>query len=247
MSDYELLNTPGFDSDYIPPTVTPSVPPDYLIQSGGGISNMHHGHPQGPYSATASRSDVYGQSTPFQQSGFTNPVNGGLYDNYDGTTMAPRTCSECSMLNLPPYAQMPGANIDYPYFGGPQVVYDSGGIKKNSMDDGTLKEGEDYTILEPYDENVGGSSLLGIGSPRIRKNPLLAFILLFLIFFTIDLWIQSGNSLLKKYVLKTDTITTKQLVVGTIVITSILFIYATWVGEPHIFQEQVEKTGIKTT
>ena len=75
-------------ADYIPPAYSPSVPPDYLIQSGGGLSNMHHGHPRGPYSKEAERSDIYGMSYPPQRGGFVNTVHG---DMYDGTGFGAKT------------------------------------------------------------------------------------------------------------------------------------------------------------
>lgn len=252
MGSYEFLNTPLLDSDYIPPTTTPDVPPDYLIQSGGGISNMHHGHPQGPYSTSAERSDVYGQSMPFQQTGFDNAVRGDMYDGTGLGKMQARTCSESAMLRMPPYAMGPGANIDYPYMGGPQLVYGNPWDKKK--DDGELVEGRDFMTLTPVEElNTDGienfnngvvEGVLGgvqVGEKEKKDNPVIAFFILFLIFLTIDLWIRSSNSIIKKYILRTDRISTIQLICTTVVVTALLFLFTSWSGTNFIFLKELKQ------
>ena len=57
---YELLGDYGDN-----PTLSshPEVPAGYVMESAGGISNMH-GSPQGPYSESATRSDMYAYSLP---------------------------------------------------------------------------------------------------------------------------------------------------------------------------------------
>lgn len=228
--DYELLNTPQLDSDYIPPTTTPSVPPDYLIQSGGGISNMHHGHPQGPYSVTAARSDIYGYSEPLQQSGFMQAVRGNMYSGTGLDKTIPRTCDNFAMNQLPPYATMPGANIDYPFAYGPQVVW--GDPKKN---DSLIQD--DYTMIEPFVSTSTGSlaDMAGIHSDEATKrHPIYILVLFFMIFFVLDLWIQSSNALITKYIFRSEKPSTKQLLIISGVSTAILFLFALWIGVPLI-------------
>jgi hypothetical protein len=241
MADYELLNTPALDSDYIPPSSTPDVPPDYLIQSGGGLSNMHHGHPQGPYSATAARSDIYGMSFPFQTTGFAHATKSGLYGDRDMGIMAPRTCQECASLQVPAYAPQAEANVDYPYDLGPQVVYP---LKKSSE---PLTEGEDYTIIEPYDGSMPVKSTLGVEekSKKLKDHPWLALIYVFLIFLALNLWLKLVNQLLEKYVFKTESATIKQLAITAVIATIILIIFALWLGSSLVVLEQdIEKSAL---
>ena len=221
MADYELLSTPSFDTDYLPPAASPSVPPDYIIQSGGGISNMHHGHPQGPYSSSAERSDVYGMSTPFQQTGFMNATRGNMYNSPDTPDMDPRTCTECELNQLPPYAQFPPGNSPV---SSTQVVFNTNG---------------NQTLIEPFDpqESVNGITGVDTGS-KTGWCQWTALFYLVLIFFTANLWVRLGNNLLEKHIFKTSNITTNQMIVVTAIFTIILVVFTLWIGSSI---EELEK------
>ena len=53
----DVTDFPGYSS-------RASVPADTLVQTPGGISNMHHGHPQGIYSYSSHQTGLYGNSMP---------------------------------------------------------------------------------------------------------------------------------------------------------------------------------------
>lgn len=230
--DYEMLNTPSIDSDYIPPTVTPSVPPDYLIQSGGGLSNMHHGHPQGPYSVSASRSDIYGYSEPFQQTGFMQAVRGNMYDGTGLDKTTPRTCDNLGLNQLPPYATMPGANIDYPH--GQQIVWGTDDSKKNEEFTTDINAGTNYEMIEPFTDEYDGNV-------EQKTNPIILFVFVFLIFLVIDLWIQSSNSIIKKFIYRSGNPSIKQLLIVSSITTVILVLVSTWIKLPLVQFTNPEK------
>ena len=93
---YESL----YDDTELEYTGTPSgnthIPQGMLSQSGGGIDNMMHGNPQGLYSPSGTRSDVYGMSTPLPKG-----VYGNLYEKGSSSTDM-GTWSE-TPLKIPPY------------------------------------------------------------------------------------------------------------------------------------------------
>lgn len=92
---YELLN--DSEMEY-PGTLSGNshVPPGMISQSGGGVDNMMHGNPQGLYSPSGTRSDVYGMSTPLPKG-----VYGNLYEK--GSSAMDMGVREETPLRTPPY------------------------------------------------------------------------------------------------------------------------------------------------
>jgi hypothetical protein len=89
----------------------PEVPRDYVMESAGGLSNMYMGHPQGPYSQSATRNDMYGDSLPRSDGLYGNMYSSGMSYNENSYI------HDQPMMNSHPYAftahhpQSPQSNV----------------------------------------------------------------------------------------------------------------------------------------
>ncbi len=219
---YEMIQDETGTSDFQPPIGSPDVPPDYLIQSGGGLSNMYHGEFGGPYSDRASRRDIYGNSLPFQRIG--RPATKSSM--YDGTgiqsLMAPRLYEPDPVTNyaMDPYAAT--GEVIYKETRGPPVVYDK------------YVPQENYDLIENFDQKEIEKEQQRYN----RINPVFLFIILIALFIVIDLWIQSTNRVLKSHVFKGSKLSTSELI-GITVIGTVIFMIIVWaLGVPLILLQK---------
>jgi len=208
---YEMIQQETGHSDFQPPMPSPDVPPDYLIQSGGGLSNMYHGEFGGPYSNRAERSDIYGSSMPFQRIG--NPATKSSM--YEGTgiesSMTPRLYTPDPVTNyaMDPYAAT--GEVTYTDTRGPPAIYDKY-VSPNASSN-------DYDLIENYEESPTKS--------HHKSHGYSTFIILIIIiglFIVIDLWVQSTNRVLKSHVFKGTKLSTSELIGVTIIGTALFFI-----------------------
>ncbi len=211
-------------SDFKPPIPSPDVPPDYLIQSGGGLSNMYHGEFGGPYSNRAERSDIYGSAMPFQRIG--NPATKS--NMYDGTgiqaLMTERLYTPSPVTNyaMDPYAATGEVILNETR--GPPMVYDQY-VPQNIK--------ESYELIENYDDEVSKEQ------KKFRNlNPVVLFIILIGMFIVIDLWIQSTNRVLKSHVFKGTKLTTSELIGITVIGTALFIIFIWLLGVPLVLLQQ---------
>lgn len=229
--DYQLIGDPPGDNEYIPPHYDPHVPPGWTIQSGGGIANAFGGggYWGGPYSERASRSDVYGDSLPLPNIGGQQDTITDMYDGTGLAKMSPWTASDYEQMREHPYGKPETGNIDYPY--GYQVLY-NGGVERFTTENDP-NSSSDYELIESPDVQMIKTSLDEMKKQDEKKaasHPIVVFVLIILLFLTIDVWIQAGNHILKTRFFKDKKMGTWHYVSLALGVTVILFLVAHFTG-----------------
>lgn len=228
---YELLNDDY--SDFRGYASRPTIPPNGLLESGGGVANFAHGMPGGPYRRSSERSDIYGYSTPR-----TDKIYGNMYtdgpsymENFDLWTDKRKQQTEN-------YAYAWNQHAPKNFDAGPHsdVYYDNSGMhrfspypgeapaygepeqKKNSIEH--FEHSSDDKATTPIEEL--DSSYETIDKCKSTSlSPYLALLLFIILFIAIDYWIRGSNMLLEKYLLKGRSIEPWHLFAIAVVITFI--------------------------
>ncbi len=198
---YQLLNIDN--DDHVGYSSRPTIQPNTIVESGGGVSNFSHGHPQGPYSRSAERSDNYGYSVPRRDKTYGNLYAPGpsYMENTDTWTPARRE----QLFNYP-YAWDHHAPHQFEPPENPKIE----NFQLNPKGTTAI---EDIDKLPPQNN-------ISQDNDKTSISPYVILALYIILFIAIFYWSRASDSLIRIYLLKGSPIKTWQLFAIAIIITA---------------------------